>query len=45
VPILGKNGKPEYLLGISEDITEHKQAEDALFSALERLRRTLAGTV
>jgi signal transduction histidine kinase/CheY-like chemotaxis protein len=27
VPVLGANGKPEYLLGISEDITERKQDE------------------
>jgi len=27
VPILDEKGEPEYLLGISEDITEHKRAE------------------
>jgi PAS domain S-box-containing protein len=27
VPILGRDGQPQYLLGISEDITERKQAE------------------
>src|ERR1039458_5541464 len=30
VPILNANGEPEYLLGISEDITERKRAEEAL---------------
>jgi len=30
VPVLGADGKPRYLLGISEDITERKQAEAAL---------------
>ena len=30
IPILDQNGKPLYLLGISEDITEHKKAEEAL---------------
>lgn len=33
IPILGENRKAEYLLGISEDITERKQIE-------ERLRQT-----
>jgi PAS domain S-box-containing protein len=32
IPILGSDGQPEYLLGISEDITEIKRAEE------ERLR-------
>lgn len=30
IPILDENGKPQYLLGISEDITEHKLAEAEL---------------
>jgi rsbT co-antagonist protein RsbR len=29
IPILGDNGKPEYLLVIAEDITERKAAEEA----------------
>ncbi len=36
VPILGPDGKPTYLLGISEDITERKHAEEGLLRALER---------
>jgi PAS domain S-box-containing protein len=30
LPLLGPDGKPEYLLGISEDITERKRAEAEL---------------
>jgi PAS domain S-box-containing protein len=30
IPIVGKDGAPEYLLGISEDITDRKLAEEAL---------------
>jgi len=30
IPILDANGEPKYLLGISEDITDRKKAEDAL---------------
>ncbi len=30
IPILDETGKPQYLLGISEDITERKQTEEAL---------------
>ena len=30
VPILNSNGEPDYLLGISEDITERKRAQEAL---------------
>ncbi len=41
LPILDKNGKPAYLLGISEDITERKQMIEAL-AASEREFRTLA---
>ena len=28
IPILGEKGQPQYLLGIAEDITEQKQAEE-----------------
>ena len=30
IPICGADGTPQYLLGISEDITDRKQAEEAL---------------
>jgi len=30
IPILSPDGQPQYLLGISEDITERKQAEEAI---------------
>jgi PAS domain S-box-containing protein len=53
VPILNERGKPEYLLGISEDITDRKRAEEEKQSLEERLQRaekmealgTLAGGV
>ena len=38
VPILNTLGEPEYLLGISEDITERKQAEEELQKREERFR-------
>jgi len=37
VPILDEAGTPQYLLGISEDITERKQAEEALRRAHDEL--------
>jgi PAS domain S-box-containing protein len=40
VPILGANGEPEYLLGISEDIIDRKKAEKEL-SERQRERETL----
>ncbi|MBN1824878.1 MAG: PAS domain S-box protein [Candidatus Eisenbacteria bacterium] len=30
IPLLDERGEPEYLLGISQDITEHKRAQDSL---------------
>lgn len=36
VPLLGQDGTPRYLLGISEDITEQREAEDQLRRARER---------
>jgi PAS domain S-box-containing protein len=38
IPIPDKDGKPEFLLGISEDITERKRAEEALWESEERFR-------
>jgi len=35
VPILGEDGEPAYLLGISDDITERKRAAHALMRAKE----------
>lgn len=41
IPISGENGLTEYLLGISEDITERKRVENALKTSEERYRRIL----
>jgi PAS domain S-box-containing protein len=40
VPILNAQGEPEFLLGISADITERKQAESQREAALEALRES-----
>jgi PAS domain S-box-containing protein len=39
IPILNEAGEPEYLLGISEDITEQKQADDLLQEAKREAER------
>jgi PAS domain S-box-containing protein len=39
VPLLDANGEPEYLLGISEDITGRKQAEEVLQQKMDELLR------
>ncbi len=39
ISILDTNGKPKYLLGISQDITEKKQAEQELIFAKEQAER------
>jgi rsbT co-antagonist protein RsbR len=36
IPIFGPDGQPQYLLGISEDITERKQAEEALQTSVRQ---------
>jgi len=38
VPILNENGEPQYLLGISEDITERKNEQEAFLASREQLR-------
>jgi PAS domain S-box-containing protein len=45
VPLLDTKGEPEFLLGISEDITERKQAGKHLQDTLESLRRALGATI
>jgi PAS domain S-box-containing protein len=44
VPLLNEKGEPEFLLGISEDITERKQVEDELKES-ENKYRLLADNV
>ncbi len=41
VPIFGDDGKPRYVLGISEDITARKAAEQARRDSEERYRRII----
>jgi PAS domain S-box-containing protein len=41
VPILNATGEAEYLLGISEDITERKRMEEELRDSEERYRRII----
>jgi PAS domain S-box-containing protein len=45
VPLLDANGEPEYLLGISEDITDQKRAEEKLQKTLESLRKAVGTTI
>jgi PAS domain S-box-containing protein len=42
IPIIGANGQPQYLLGISEDITERRLAAEALVRAREELEQRVA---
>ena len=39
IPILGPTGEPQYLLGISEDITDRKTAEERRLEAHRQLER------
>jgi PAS domain S-box-containing protein len=41
IPIFDEAGKPQYLLGISEDITERKLAEEALHQSQQKLQAIL----
>ena len=41
VPVIDDAGRPEFLLGVSEDITEQRQAADALRAAETRLQQVL----
>ncbi|MGC8603421.1 MAG: PAS domain S-box protein, partial [Desulfomonilaceae bacterium] len=40
IPILDANGRPRFLLGVSEDITERKKAEESLRKIEERFRKS-----
>ncbi len=40
IPVRGEDGEPLYLLGISEDITDRRNAEEARRRAEEELRRS-----
>jgi PAS domain S-box-containing protein len=42
VPVLGPSGQPQFLLGVSEDITEQRRAADALRATQERLQQVYA---
>jgi PAS domain S-box-containing protein len=42
VPVLDASGRPQFLLGVSEDITEQRQAAAALRAAETRLQQVLA---
>jgi PAS domain S-box-containing protein len=43
IPVYDERGKPVYLLGISEDITERRQKEEALRVSEERIRLMVEG--
>jgi len=45
VCIRGSDGTTKFLLGISEDITERKQAEERQHESLEQLRRAVETTI
>ena len=41
VPILGPDGRPKYLLGVSEDVTDRRRAEEALRTYAHELEETV----
>ena len=43
IPILDEQGEPQYLLGISEDITERKAKDEAIKSCRDSFRLLFAG--
>ncbi|MEW7974474.1 MAG: EAL domain-containing protein [Candidatus Thiodiazotropha endolucinida] len=45
VPIMGEDGNPHYLLGVSEDITEQKAAEDKLRKWEKAFDSTMEGVM
>ena len=45
IPIYDDTGEPQYLLGISEDITDRKRTEDALRKSEERYRSIFENAV
>jgi PAS domain S-box-containing protein len=45
IPIIERGGIAQYLLGISEDITEHKLIEVERKQSYERLRKSLGATI
>lgn len=44
VPILDEHGEPKYLLGISEDITDRKRAQDELIASRKQLELEVQNT-
>ncbi|TFH65206.1 MAG: PAS domain S-box protein, partial [Candidatus Zixiibacteriota bacterium] len=44
IPIVEKDGKSTFLLGISRDITDHKRAQEALIESEERFRALYKGS-